>query len=194
MCCPPARRWRTTARSLTSDLFRSGSRHRCRAAALPCGRAFLSSAAGSGKLLFSVEKTGSFQHFPRTFQHPSRKTPKRNVEKQVFCGKIPWKTRGKGWKSHFCGENLLNSTAFSRFFSEPPQSDKRSVLYDQKAKKEPAADPDRAGPCDPAQAAAPCAAGTSHPGGAAALPHPVLCGGQGRAAQGHQGRQEPPAL
>ncbi len=42
---------------------------------------------------------------------------------------------GKGWKIHFCGENLLNSTAFSRFFSEPPQSDKRSVLYDQKKKK-----------------------------------------------------------
>lgn len=57
------------------------------------------------------------------------------MEKKVFCGKIPWKTRGKGWKIHFCGENLLNSTAFSRFFSEPPQSDKRSVLYDQKTKK-----------------------------------------------------------
>jgi len=80
------------------------------------GEFFFPLPPGSGKLLFFVEKTGSFQHFPRTFQHPSRKTPKRNVEKQVFCGKTPWKTRGKGWKIHFFGENLLNSTAFSRFF------------------------------------------------------------------------------
>ncbi len=155
MCCPPARRWRTTARSLTSDLFRSGSRHRCWAAALPLWESFsfLCRRAAENSS-FSWKKRAVFQHFPRTFQHPSRKTPKRNVEKQVFCLEKPVENTGERWKIHFCGENLLNSTAFSRFFSEPPQSDKRSVLYDQKAKKEPAADPDRAGPCDPAQAAA----------------------------------------
>ena len=103
MCCPPARRWRTTARSLTSDLFRSGSRHRCRAAALPCGRAFFPLPPGSGKLLFRG-KTGSFQHFPRTFQHPSRKTPKETWKSKFSAGKSRGKHGGKGGKSIFVGK------------------------------------------------------------------------------------------
>ena len=75
------------------------------------GNVDLRSKDGEGFLHFRVEKTDCFQQFPPSFQHPLRKTCKRNVEKCFSSRKTAWKTRVKPWNIHFYGEKLLKSPA-----------------------------------------------------------------------------------
>ena len=97
--------WRTTARSLTSDLFRSGSRHRCWAAALPLWESFsfLCRRAAENPS-FSWKKRAVFNTFHALFNTLRGKLQKETWKSKFSAGKSSGKHGGKGGKSIFVGK------------------------------------------------------------------------------------------
>jgi len=95
----------------------------------------LRSKDGEGFLHFRVEKTDRFQRFPPSFQHPLRKTCKRNVKKCFSGRKTAWKTRVKPWNIHFYGEKLLKSPRLPQRSAAHDPPKKESFTMNKKQKK-----------------------------------------------------------